>query len=106
MRISPSLEASARTAALLPALKLVEKLVLLLQRQRLPARNLAALVNELDEDVVKCLLIERRRGRHRVALQPSRRRRKALPARQLCREVDLVPLRMMRRFLQPRELGE
>src|SRR6185312_8564267 len=92
-----------RSVAVLPASELREELVLLVAGKRGAAAHLAALVEELDEDVAHLVLAHGDRARGAVSLDPGVGRSEAAPARQLGGEVDLTPFRMMRRL---QELGE
>src|SRR6185312_3638468 len=90
----------------LPVAELLVELVLLLRRHRLAAGELAALVEELGEDLLHLLVVDGRRLGDDVALQPRIGGGKALPAWQLRREIDLRPFRVARRLLEMRELRE
>src|ERR1700730_11879769 len=83
----------------LPKLELPEELVLLLRGQRCAAGRLLSLVDEAREDRSEVLQVGRS-AHLRIALQPLLGRREAPPARKLCRDIHLAPLRMVARIEQ------
>src|SRR5580700_8198443 len=87
----------------LPPLELVEKLALLLGGQRSAAGGLGALIKEFDEDFAHVLLVHLRRRCHDIALEPEVGRGEAPPPGEIGRDVDLMPFRMPRHFLQARQ---
>src|SRR4029077_12564951 len=91
--------------ALLPEFKLPEELVLFLLGHRGSTARLLTFVDKPREDQLEVLKV-RRRGYLHIALQPLLGGRKPAPARQLGRDIDLVPLWVMAGIEQRLEPGK